>query len=324
MADLRGAGRAVVERLRAALDAAREAVPALDLVWEFALRFRRRNGTVLAGYIAYRLFVWLVPMLLVLVAGVGFSNATILDLVRYATQYEVSSETARDAVEQAARGRVAALAIGLGALAWTTLGLVRGVHYAFAQAWGMKISPRKHLLRDVGYFLLAATALVLLLLAIGALQRQGPVFALLGSTGSIVLVGASLLGVCLTMPRRTTRLVDLVPGVVAGTVGVAALQVFAAVYLPDRIARSSALYGGVGVALGLLFYLFLIAYLLVGMAFVNSVWTDRAEIIAGRPWVLDPDGVPRWLQRPARWAFDRERKGRGRGKIGDDREPRKG
>jgi uncharacterized BrkB/YihY/UPF0761 family membrane protein len=305
--DPRRAARAVVERVRATLDAARQAVPALDLVWELALRFRRRNGAVLAGYITYRLFIWLVPMLLVLVAGVGFSNATNLDLVRYATEYEVSSETARDAVEQAARGRVAALAIGLGALAWATLGLVRGVHYAFAQAWGMTITPRKHLIRDGGYFLVAAIVVLLLLLAVGALQRQGPLFALLGSTGSIALVGISLFWVCLTMPRRTTRWLDLVPGVVVGTVGLAILQVFAAVYIPDRIARASVLYGGIGVALGLLFYLFLMAYLLVGAAFVNSVWTDRAKIIAGRPWVLDPDGLPRWLRRPARWALDRHR-----------------
>jgi uncharacterized BrkB/YihY/UPF0761 family membrane protein len=277
----------------------------VDLVWEFAHRFRRNNGAVLAGYLAYRLFVWFAPLALVLVGAIGFSQAANIDLVRYATEYGVPEDEATEAAVQASRGRVVALIVGLGALAWTTLGLIRGVHYAFAQAWGMEIRPRKRLVRQVGYVMLSAFLLVVLFAAVGALQQQGPLFALVGVGGSAVLVAAALWCVCWTMPRRTRRWYDLVPGVAAGTVGTAAVQTFMAIYLPQRVAGASELYGSLGVALALLFYMFLLGYLLVGTALINSVWTDRAAIIAGRPWVLDPDALPRWLQRPARWASNR-------------------
>ena len=215
---------------------------------------------------------------------------------------------------------MAALAIGLVALAWTTVGLIRGVHYAFAQAWGMEITPRRGLIRHAGFFMVTAILLVILFAAVGALQRQGPVFALLGTAGTFALVGASRFAVCRTMPRRTAGWLDLVPGVVLGTLATAGVQAFAAVYFPQRIASASAVYGGLGVAIAILFYMFLIGYMLVGTAFINSVWTDRGEIIAGRPWVLDPEGLPRWLRRPARWASQRQESGPA--PLGDDGPPR--
>ncbi len=319
MRNLADDARAWVERLQVAESKVRRAVPAADLIWAFAHRFRRNNGSVLAGYLAYRLFVWFAPLALVITAVVGFSRAANLDVVRYATEYGVSSDTASDAAAQASRGRFAALVVGLGTLAWATLGLIRGLHYAFAQAWGMEIAPRKRLARQVGYLMVSALLLVVLFAAVGALQQQGPLFAVVGTAGSVVLVAASLWGVCWTMPRRTRRWLDLVPGVVAGTLGTAAVQAFVAIYLPQKIAGASELYGALGVALGLLFYMFLLGYLLVGTAFINSAWTDRAEIIAGRPWVLDPDALPRWAQRPAKWASRRE--GPAAPPPADDRDP---
>lgn len=319
MRNLADDARGWIERLQIAESKVRRAVPAVDLIWAFAHRFRRNNGAVLAGYLAYRLFVWFAPLALLMVATIGFSETANLDVVRYATEYGVSSATAGDAAEQASRGRFAALVVGLVTLAWATLGLIRGVHYAFAQAWGMEITPRKRLTRQVGYLMVSAFLFFVLFAAVGALQQQGPLFTLVGTAGSVVLVAASLWTVCWTMPRRTRRWLDLVPGVVAGTLGTAAVQAFVAIYLPQKISGASELYGSLGVALGLLFYMFLLGYLLVGTAFFNSVWTDRAEIIAGRPWVLDPDALPRWVQRPARWVSRRE--GPAAPPPTDDRDP---
>jgi hypothetical protein len=53
------------------------------------------------------------------------------------------------------------------------------------------------------------------------------------------------------------------------------------VYFPSRIARASALYGTLGVALVALLYLFLIGQILVASALTNAVWLDRREILRG-------------------------------------------
>lgn len=300
--------RRVTDRAQARLDKlqewtakSRRAAPALDLLWEFGHRFRQRNGTVLVGHLAYRFFIWLAPMLLVMAAGLGFAASDELNLVQYASDLGVSEDDAADAAEQAQTGRVQALVIGLPALAIATWSLIRGVHYAFAQIWGMEITPRARVLRQVGYFIVAALLIFLLYAAIASLQRQGVVLAVAGVAGSVLMTAAALWAICWVMPRRTTRWLDLLPGPILGAVGISALQVFIALYLPARIASASAVYGALGVALGVLFYMFLLAYLLVSVAFINTVWTDRAQIIAGRPWVVDPDAVPRWLQPSARW-----------------------
>jgi uncharacterized BrkB/YihY/UPF0761 family membrane protein len=278
----------------------RQAAPALDLVWEFGHRFRHRNAPVLVGHLTYRLFIWLAPMTLVISAGLGFSSDQI-NIIGYMTEYGASEETAREAADQAKAGRAQALIIGLGALAFATLGLIRGIHYSFAQIWGIEITPRKRLPRQVAYTILSALAIAVVYGAISGLQRQGPFFALAGAAGSFAVTAAGLWLVCWLMPRRTDRWLDLVPGPVLGALGISLVNLFVSVYLPERISSASALYGALGAAVAVLFYMLLIAYTLVGMALVNAVWADRAEIIAGRPWVVDPDALPRWTQKPARW-----------------------
>jgi len=260
----------------------------------------------MAGFLAYRFFIWLAPLTLVIIGGLGLATAEQVDVIQYATEFGVSEEDAEATAEQAQSGRLAALVIGLPALAIATWSLIRGVHYAFAQAWGIEITSRKRLVRQVGLTIVSALLLLALYVAISALQRQGPLLTVLGTASSVVMTAAVLWAICWVMPRRTDSWLDLVPGSILGALGVAGLQVFIAVYLPARIASASALYGAFGVALAVLFYMFLLAYLLVGTALVNNVWTDRAEIIAGRSWVLDADAVPRWLQPTARWVSKRQ------------------
>jgi uncharacterized BrkB/YihY/UPF0761 family membrane protein len=300
MSGMRRGGERWLARLRRWTTRVRRAAPALDLLWELGYRFRQRNGTVLAGHLAYRFFIWLAPMSLILVAGLGFSAGP-LDLVQYATEFDVSREASEDAVDQARAGRIQLLAIGIPVLAIASWGLIRGMHYAFAQAWALRITPRKRIVTQVGITMVSGFAVVILYFILALVQRQGPLFAVLGAAGSLLLTGFALWLVCWVMPRGTNRRLDLVPGAALGALGFAGLHVFGALYLPARIASSTELYGAIGVAVGLLFYIVLHAYLLVGTAFVNSVWSDRREIIAGRPWVIDPEALPGWLQPAVRW-----------------------
>lgn len=290
-----------VERLIAQLDSwttgMRRALPALDLGWELASRYRSRNGTVLVGHLAYRLFVWLAPLMLVLAAVLGFAASDSFNLIRYASDVGISADAATSAANQAERSRVTALVVGLPALAWATMGLIRGVHYSYAQAWDVELRRRKGLIREVGIAVVAMLALGAIYAVIGAVQRHGPVFALTGWAGSSAVTAVALFLLCWTMPRRTDRWLELVPGPVLAALALSAIHVFVALYLPARIQDSSSLYGAIGFAISVLFYMFLVAYVLVFVALVNSVWVDRREILAGRPWVVDPSALPAWTRR---------------------------
>ena len=296
-------GKARVGRMVDRLDrwsiAARKGIPALDLFWEFFARFKRLNGTVLVGHIAYRTFVWLAPMMLVLAAGLGFSTET-FDVVRYAQDMGVSADTAEDAVTQAETSRVTALVVGLPALAFATWSLIRGMHYAYSQVWEVEIKTRKGTVRASLITMVLAVGVAIFALFNSILQRQGPLFAAVGWVGSLVFTAGALWLICWAMPCRTERWIELLPGPIFGAIGLSAIHVFTAIYLPGRIASASVLYGSIGVALAVLFFVFLLAYLLVIAPFMNAVWVDRWEILGGRPWVSDADAAPRWARGPLR------------------------
>lgn len=285
------------ERLTEWATRARQAIPALDLLWEFFQRFRKRNGTVLVGHMSYRLFLWLAPLMLVFVAGLGLSSSA-FDIISYAEDVGVPEETAEDAVAQAEHSGTTALVLGLSALVVASWSLVRGMHYAYSQVWDIPIRSRKNVVRQSLYTILGAIAVGLVMAVISALQRQGPLFAFAGWASSFALATIGLWVVQWMMPRRTERWRDLLPGPVFGAIGLSVLHVFAAVYLPSRIESASALYGTFGVVFAVLFWVFLMAYLLILAPFLNSVWVDRAEILGGRPWVIDPEAVPRLFRGP--------------------------
>jgi uncharacterized BrkB/YihY/UPF0761 family membrane protein len=94
-------------------------------------------------------------------------------------------------------------------------------------------------------------------------------------------------------------MLQLLPGTVFAVVGLVLTDVLGGLYFPQRLDSASATYGSVGFALVFLFYLWLIAFLVVGSAFINAVWCDRHDILGGRPWVAAPELLPRRLQRLA-------------------------
>ena len=73
------------------------------------------------------------------------------------------------------------------------------------------------------------------------------------------------------------------PGAVLFAIGLEALHVLTVYYLADRLADQSALYGALGLAASLLFFLFLIGRGVVWSAELNAViWERRTEREAAR------------------------------------------
>ncbi len=294
-------GQALQARITSQIEEALKVMPALDLVWEVSRRFRRLNGSVLAGHLTYRLFLWLFPFVLVLVALLGYHTSEgfrLADLVDHAGG---SADFAETVSEQAKGGRVPMLLAGLFGLAWATAGIIRALHYIYAQAWELPIRPRRRLVMATGRAMLGIGAATVVLFTLGLVRSQGVLLHVGGAGMSFAVEAGLLVLVMAFLPRRTRSPWDLLPGAVLFAGCVLALQLVAQYYLPQRVASSSELYGSLGIALGLLFYLWCVASLLVFGAFVNAVWFDRGEILAGRPWVADPERLPRW----ARSAWDR-------------------
>jgi uncharacterized BrkB/YihY/UPF0761 family membrane protein len=300
--------KARFERIRArwtaTSDKARSIVPALDLLWRFGSQYRRLNGSVLVGHLTYRFFLWFAPFLLVLVALLGYGAAAQLWVAKYLDEAGLEADFTTSVSEQAQASRLYLLVFGSFALLYTTWGLLRAMHYAYAQVWEVEIRPPRGITRAIGFLLLGAAVATLVAMIVSWLRAGGLLLRLGGSTTALVALVAIVLLLSRTLPRRSDSLFDLLPGAILAGVALFLMQLFAQLWLPRKVESSSDLYGSLGAVFATLLYLWLIATTLVGSAFVNAVWTDRHAILAGRPLLTDPDQLPEWMRGPARRLVD--------------------
>lgn len=268
-------------RLPELRERARERVPYAEVGFDALERQVRMGGGLLAGGVAYRLFLWLVPLGLVGATIIGFwidsNEASLEDAAEEFGIGAAAVASAGDAVAASDRRRVLLLLLGLWLVAWFSLGVVRALRTAFALAWGV---PRPRLHRPVtavivynGLFLAAALGLVGLAWLRAALGVGGVV----GILGNLALATAVALSAMWLLPRRTERWHDLLPGAVMVAVGSQLMNVAVVFYFAPRLGYSSEVYGALGTAAVLLVWLYLLSALMIAGGFLNATLWDRRQ-----------------------------------------------
>ena len=270
-----------VERGAARAEAARDRWTAVDAVFDTRDRDRRVVGNVLAGAVAFRLFVYLLPLMLAVVTVLGIavgldpdSPSDLGDRLGL-SRYVVDSVTTTS--QESHRSLWILVPLTLWAIYTGGVGAARVLHAAHALAWDR---PVERLARP------ALAALVAFGIALGVVASVGTLQALREESeglglGFVVLEVAVLVGLALVvdlvLPRHpATRPRDLLPGAVLVGVGLWLLHVVSAYFLSYRIASASELYGSLGVAAALLAWLFLLGRLLVGAPILNAtLWYRR-------------------------------------------------
>jgi uncharacterized BrkB/YihY/UPF0761 family membrane protein len=263
---------------RAWAEEARGRSPVVSRAFDVAERDRDHLGGLLAGAVAYRLFLWLLPFSLLLVGLLG----AITDLDEGAVEdvgddiglqgalTEVITEGARQS------GWWIAVVIGLFGTAYAGLGAVRALRISHAAAWGMR-PPRAAnpvngslILAAMGFGLIGMTAVI------GWLRARSGVGGVIASLAVVGLYFTAWLRISVHLPRRPTPTRALVPGALIVAVGVEGLHLFTAYYLAGQAERVASVYGTIGMALTLLLWLFILARLMVGGAMVNAeLWSRR-------------------------------------------------
>jgi uncharacterized BrkB/YihY/UPF0761 family membrane protein len=170
---------------------------------------------------------------------------------------------------------------GIGLLGWFSLFFVKALQLAYALAWNVE---RPRLRRPLvamaafnGLFLTGAVvagALVWLREAIGFGALIGLVVTLAVQTLVAVLVMRLL-------PRRTDRWLELLPGAVLIAVGLQLIHVAVVFYFAPKLERSSELYGALGLAAVILVWLYVVARLITGAAFLNATLWERRHGVSG-------------------------------------------
>jgi uncharacterized BrkB/YihY/UPF0761 family membrane protein len=283
---------ALAARLTAARNRA-ETLPGASVVREAFEQERDLGGGLIAGGVAFRLFLWLVPFGLVVAALLSFwSEYDPEGLEEASREFGVgaaAAEAAAEALQHGDRSAVVALLVGLVLLAWFTLGALRALVLAHALAWQLTPPRIRRPLTAVAVFNGLFVLTWLSSAGLAWLREQIGEAAVLSTVIALALSTAIAAYAMWLLPNRATRPSDLLPGAALVAVGGVLIQVTVLFYFAPRLGRSEETYGAFGAAATMLVWLYVISRLITSAAFLNAtLWSRRVKRL-GR---ADPPGVP--------------------------------
>lgn len=241
-------------------------------------RDQEAAGSVMAAAVAYRLFIWILPLSLLFVVGVGVqadvageSAGDVVERTGIAGYFARSVASAADATTPPTR-----LIIGGGALVvflYESYVLLRTLRAVNAFAWGVPVRPMSRPGPDTLVFLLLVLALLALSAAIPPVRdATGPFALLLIVPATLSLVPAWYVAVnLLVLPHGAPTWRHLLPGAALMGAGYSAVQLFNALILFPWLGRKEETYGVLGVAAGLMLSFFIIGRLFEVSAALNQV-----------------------------------------------------
>ena len=267
------------ERATTLVDEVETRWPQISILRDLWGRYLESNAPALAGYIAYRIFLWVLPLTLVLLAAAGLAADRGIDVSETSSGDlglgRSLASSIQQGIDQTSSSRIQLAWVAVSGLLLATSGLLKALHLAHAAAWRVperKVARRASLM---GRILGAAPLIVLLVLGTSALRRAGLVGGLLGVVGTAAIAFGILLGLAVILPRRTDELRWLVAGPAVGAVASLGLHAVAAYYLPGKVSTMSQTYGAIGVTVAVLVYLLLLGQILVISPLVSATVFDR-------------------------------------------------
>jgi uncharacterized BrkB/YihY/UPF0761 family membrane protein len=259
-----------------------ETLPGAPLVREVLETERDLGGGLIAGGVAFRVFLWLVPFGLVVAALLSFwteyDQGGLERASRELGAGAAAAEAAAEALEASDRNRLLVLVFALGALVWFTLGAVRALILAHALAWQLKPPKIRRPLGAIaifnGLFVLAALSSA----GLAWLREQLGTPALFGTLASLAVSTAIAVAAMWFLPRRATRIEELLPGALLVAAGGVLVNVAVVFYFAPRLGRSEETYGAFGAAATMLIWLYVLSRLVTVAAFLNStLWLRRHD-----------------------------------------------
>ena len=256
------------------------ATPAGSLAVQAFESDRRRAGGLLAGGLAYRIFLWQIPFALFLVSAFGLatelSGDDPADLARKTGMTAALAGAISQAVAASDSARWWLLILGAFLTVWAGRGVYRGVRLVSELAWDIR-APRgsslKGSLAVTGFGLRAVAMQAFLPKLSEALDVPGLIRFSLG----LILASSLAFAALRLLPHADAPWISIVPGAVLTGVGMRLLGLAASTYFAYRLDHSNDLYGALGLAVVMMLYLFLVARIFVAAQFLNATLFRRRE-----------------------------------------------
>lgn len=283
-------GKAAITRVRTRVDgavskatetatAARHRSQAVDTAFHTYDRDKRAVGNVLAGAVAFRLFVYLLPLVLALVTIVGIIAGFNPNEPKQLAQSSGLGKTVVDSVATATSASKKSLwvliPLSLYALYSGGSGVIKVLRAIHAVAWGEELKKMKRGIAAAFALCGVALVLVAVVLLLQWIRKESGGLGLVATTLTVlVYAGAWLLASC-ALPHGDAPWQALIPGAILVGVGVEALHLVSVYYLGSKIASASEMYGSLGAAAAIIAWLYLIGRLFVASAMLNATMWER-------------------------------------------------
>ena len=236
------------------------------------------GGGIMAGALAYRLFIWMLPFALVLVGVLGVVSDVTGEVPREAVAGTGLAGLVTKSVATAASGsnHWYALAVGLPVLVYVTRSLLRALIVVHRLVW---TEQRERVPKPTW------TATLQLLVVLVALFVVVPVTdklwpfpgdAIVVPVVDAILIALLWLAVIRRLPCRDAGWQGLAPGAVLFGVGAVLIGSLTYNLLGAYASQRESTYGALGLAAALLLGLFIAARLVVAAAVLNAtLWARR-------------------------------------------------
>jgi YihY family inner membrane protein len=280
----------VLSRLRARL----VRLPGVSAVLDIQRRYVDARGSALAASITLYGFLALFALTVLAIAVLGFVSAGDAHVGRdLPNQLGLSGEAGRlvqRTVDEARRSRAVATIVGVVGLAWTGTGLAIVVGDAYNAAW--RVNRRGLMDRVYGLAWLAGAVI-----PIAAGAGATALWSLLpGVFGPLVILISLATDAALftwtswILPNRRVPVRALIPAALIGAVALEALKVIGAYAVPNLVARSSEIYGTLGVVFALLAWLLIFGRVIVYIALIEARRWEHTH--GDHPVELEVPSVP--------------------------------
>jgi len=279
---MRSWGRESASRAESWFHEIRERVTVVDVGARVYERDKEAAGTLLGSALSLRLFLFFVPLVLMIVglAGVLGSSTNGADAVEAAGLSGTMAGYVDDAFSQSGSTPWIALLVGLTGVATTGRALTRALVLSSALSWRLGGKQRTPV-RVIGL----VVGLVVGLALAGAImnrirQTTGAAVTSVSMVGLYAVFFAIWLMISQALPRRTTDPGASLPGAAVIALVMAGLQAVTQFYLPQQISNSSQLYGQLGVLLAFLGWFFLLGRTIAFSFALNAVIYEQVGSVS--------------------------------------------
>jgi uncharacterized BrkB/YihY/UPF0761 family membrane protein len=251
--------------------------PLVDLGLRIYRRDRDITGTVVGSAIAFRMFLFFVPLLLFIVGIAGFLSH-LVDADDINDDAGLTGNLAAQidtALSQPTQTRWVAVAVGLIGTGTAGYSLTKVMVAASAVGWQLAKRPKASP-KLIGALVGLIAGVGLIALIINRLRAdRGLGVASISFAAAFVIYLVAWLVVLMLLPRATKDPGALLPGAAIVALTLTGMQAVSQLYIPDRLSRASQLYGTFGATIVTLGWFFILGRTIVLGIVCNAVIHER-------------------------------------------------